>query len=661
MNSAAICGIVLLILALGYRFYGSYVEKRVIECDDCRETPANTMRDGVDYEPTRPIILFGHHFSSIAGAGPIVGPILALLYYGWAATLGWIALGSIFAGAVHDYLALMISTRQRGRSMADICENVISVRAGTVFSIFLWAALILVIAAFGVIGAKSLIAKPAMVLPTFALMGIAMLFGLAVNRTPMPVWLGTLLAVGLNFVFIYIGYRYLPLSLEGLFPGLQQQVAAATALGDETAIAQATAALEAAQVRVWFPILMTYCITASLLPVWLLMQPRDYICVYKLFIGLTLGLAAVILAGEAMKTPAFTHAMDPKGGPIWPMLFVIVACGAISGFHSVVAGGTTVKQLRSEKDGKPIAYGGMILEGVLALLTVCLVGAGLSWGEGAPAGFYAPDLIKQSPLVAFATGFGRMVADNILPFVGVGLCTLFGMVMLKTFVLTSLDTCTRLARFVAHELVGDYIQGPVGRRIVLAATGLLVAIAVAAWTSTTFARGTLLEQIVSSPLVYAWLPGLLLAVVVSMVVESRVPFFRGRLLGTVLTILPAFYLGWSGTFAKIWPIFGAANQLIAALALIVASCYLLGTRRPSLLAAIPAVFMLFTTVAALLYSANTYLFPPESTMKPDYALGVVAVVLAVLAFYVAVEGVFAVPRLIKKGYEQAAAPASGGD
>ncbi len=634
MSSAIICGVVLLFLAAGYKFYGSYVEKSVIGCDECNEMPADAQRDGVDFEPTKPIILFGHHFSSIAGAGPIVGPIIALLYFGWAATLGWICIGTVFAGAVHDYVALMVSARQNGRSLADISENVISKRAGFVFSIFLWAALILVIAAFGVIGAKSLISKPAMVFPTFMLIPIAMMFGWATRRTGMPVWLGIVIAVGLNFVFIYVGQNYVHLSFETI----AHNIVVADGVIEYGSDAFA-AELMAVQVRIWFPILMGYCIVASLLPVWLLMQPRDYICVYKLFIGLSLGLVAIILFSENMKVPAFTGVVHEKGGPMWPMLFVIVACGAISGFHSVVAGGTTVKQLRSEKDGKPIAFGGMVLEGVLAMLTVCLVGAGLMWAEGSEARLFAPDLIKTSPLVAFANGFGHMVGDKMLPFIGFGLASLFGMVMLKTFVLTSLDTCTRLARFVSHELVGERLDSA---KPGWAFGGLVIGVV---WLGIGIATGA------ASSFWGMWLPVIIAVTSASILLEKQLPFFRGRLVGTVLSIAPAFYLGFSGSYTTIWPMFGASNQLIAALALIVGSCYLLGTRRSALVTAIPAVFMLFTTVAALLYNANGFLFPPTAETAPNYILGIGSVVLALLGLYVAIEAVFAVPKLLKKAQE----------
>ena len=415
-------------------------------------------------------------------------------------------------------------------------------------------------------------------------------------------------------------------------------------------------ASEAAQVRIWFPILMGYCIVASLLPVWLLMQPRDYICVYKLFIGLSLGLAAVIIFGGAFQVEAFKGLIHPKGGPIWPMLFVVVACGAISGFHSVVAGGTTVKQLRHERDGKPIAFGGMILEGVLALLTVCLVGAGLVWlGPEVEDKLNAAWLLREGgpgPLVAFANGFGNLVGGRLLPFIGFGLASLFGMVMLKTFVLTSLDTCTRLARFVSHELVGEWTDSLAERKgLIVGAAIALVLISAVALLGGLAPEGSLVHNIATSNFWRLWLPILLVALVGAAYLENRVAFFRGRLIGTALTIGPAFCLGTS--FTRIWPIFGAANQLIAALALIVAACYLLGTKRPSWLALVPAVFMLFTTVAALLFQAYGFLLPADPAGKPDYVLGIGAVVLALLGLYVAIEAVLAVPKLLKKAREMA--------
>ncbi len=552
MNAAVVALGMLVFLFLGYRLYGRLVERRCVEPDSEAVTPAHALRDEMDFVPADPMVLFGHHFSSIAGAGPIIGPILGVAYFGWAATLGWILLGSVFAGGVHDFLSLMISTRKEGQSVAEIAEDAISPRASMVYAVFLWLALVLVIAVFGVVGAKAIVSTPAIVFPTFMLIPIAMLLGYLNRRTSCPLWAATVLCVGLNIASIYVAFRWLPLSFG---PWLS----------------------ESAQLKVWFGILMVYGLAASVLPVWLLLQPRDYICVFKLFEGLALGFLAVLVTRQVLAAPIWVGALHPKAGPIWPMLFVIVACGAISGFHSVVAAGTTSKQLANEKQGRRIGFGAMVLEGALAALAVCCVGAGLLWGQGGPQEFNATFILSPEgggPLKAFAQGFGSLVG-RMWPWMGVSFAALLGMVILKTFVMTTLDTCTRLARFVVTEKLSD-VQ----------------------------------------------------------------PLFKNRLVATVVTIGPAAYLGLSGGWQTIWPVFGAANQLIAALALVVISAYLLGVRKPTMYSAVPAAFMLVTTCAALIWQAYGFM------IHEKWVLAVTSVALTVLALYVAAEAVVRVRKLV---------------
>jgi len=332
-------------------------------------------------------------------------------------------------------------------------------------------------------------------------------------------------------------------------------------------------------VMFWFAILMVYCLVASVLPVWFLLQPRDYLSTYTLFIGLVMGYLGLVWARPAISAPAFSGTTSAQG-PLWPMLFVIVACGAISGFHSLVASGTTSKQLDRESQGKFIGYGSMIAEGVLAVLALMMVSAGLFWK--APPGLEAFDFqanFAKGWIVAFGTGYGRVVGS--LPLVGVTVATLFGIIMLKTFVLTSLDTATRLGRFIVAESLG-----------------------------------------------------------------SVAPLFRRRLVASLLTILPAFYLGWTNSWKVIWPVFGAANQLIAALALVVISSYLIGVRKPARYTILPAIFMSATTVAALLWLA---LNPGSGyLLTGNWTLGVTAVLLVILSGFVVFEGVRVVRGLKRR-------------
>ena len=549
MNSAPIMiGAVLFFYFFGYRFYAKKIEKKLINPDNS-PPPSLTMQDGVDYLPAKKPILFGHHFASIAGAGPIIGPVVALINFGWLAALVWIALGNVFIGAVHDYLALMLSVRNRGASIADIAEKTMSGTAKSIFSIFLYLALILVVTVFGVVGAKTLVSQPGMVIPTFALIPVAILFGWAVYIKNIPLIPATIIVVVINLVSINFGYHH-PVNLpsEGL--------------------------LGFSQTNFWFAILMAYAALASILPVNLLLQPRDYIATFNLYLAMLLGFIAIIVIHPEMKAPAVVTTFSNSKGPIWPMLFVLVACGAVSGFHSLVSSGTTSKQLANEKDGKAIAFGGMLLEGVLAVMTLVLVGGGLYWVTPLDAAVdmqrYGIREVMASGgwVVLFGNGFGSVVS-KMLPFIGFSIASMIAMTALKTFILTTLDSSTRIARFIIEESLG-----------------------------------------------------------------RKHRFFKNKYVALLLVILPAYFLGASSNYTKIWPVFGATNQLIAALALMVISTYLIGIKKPVRYTLIPAIFMIVTTIAALAWQAFGF-FTAEI---PNYFLGNVSIILVLLALFVAYEG-----------------------
>jgi carbon starvation protein len=550
-----ILGVCIAFYIIGYRAYARILDREIINPDDRRPTPAVLMQDNIDFSPARKSILFGHHFASIAGAGPIIGPIVAVGYFGWLATLGWIVIGNIFFGAVHDYLTLMASVRNRGDSIANIAEKTMGKKAKAVFSIFLWAAMVLIVAVFGVVGALTLVKAPQMVIPSFALIAIAILFGWAVYQGGFSLFWGTIIAVGLNLLFIFIGYSH-PVKLpeQGIL-GLTPPI-------------------------FWFVILMFYAALASILPVHILLQPRDYIATFKLYAVLILGFAGIFIAHPSIKAPIFTSVIT-KGGPLWPMLFVIVACGAISGFHSLVAGGTTSKQLAKETHGRAIGYGGMLIEGILATITLLLVAGGLFWAlpQGLdPSRFSFQTVNQKGWIVTFGTAFGNIVGDA-LPFIGFAISSMIAMIALKTFILTTLDTATRITRFIVQESLG-----------------------------------------------------------------SRFKLFSNRYIALLCTIAPAFYLGYSNNWKKIWPVFGATNQLVAALALFVISSYLIGVKKPTRYTVIPACFMSVTTVAALLWqslNSKGFFFGPN----PNIFLGVSCLVLVVLAIFVGWEGI----KVIIKG------------
>ena len=554
---------VLFFYFFGYRFYAGLIEGGLIKPDSAK-TPAHSMYDGVDFVPAKKTILFGHHFASISGAGPIIGPIVALVSFGWLAAFCWILVGNVFIGAVHDYLTLMLSVRNKGRSVADIAEKAMGKRAKAVFSIFLYLALILVVTVFGMVGAKTLVAQPGMVVPTFFLIPVAIFFGWAVYVKKLPLIPLTAIALALNIGAIYFGFHH-PVTLpeSGLF-GLSQ-------------------------LNFWFLVLMLYAAVASILPVNILLQPRDYIATFNLYFAMLIGVLAILIIRPAMNAPSVITSFSTSKGPVWPMLFVLVACGAVSGFHCLVSSGTTSKQISKEGDGKVIAYGGMLLEGVLAVMTLIMVGAGLYWI--APAGesvnmerFGIREIMVSGGwVVAFGNGFGRIVGD-LLPFIGFSIASMVAMTALKTFILTTLDSSTRIARFIIEESIG-----------------------------------------------------------------RRSPVFANKYVALLFVTAPSYLLGTSSGYTKIWPVFGAANQLIAALALMVVSAYLVGMKKPVKYTLIPAIFMVVTTIAALGWQAFQF-FTGEN---PNYFLGNLAVILVIMAMFVAYEGLSAFFKVNGKTKEAA--------
>jgi len=493
--------------------------------------------------------LFGHNFASIAGAGPVIGPIIAMHHFGWALTLVWILIGNVFIGAVHDYLTLMISVRSRGSSIADIAETTMGPRAKNVFAVFLVLAMLLVIAVFGVVAAKTLIAQPQMVIPTLAIIPVSMLLGWAIYRKGFNLGLCSVLAITALLSSIYFGFKY-PLPLP------------------ETGV------LGLSPLMFWFVVLMLYAGVASVMPVQLLLQPRDYLSTYVLFGSMSLGIVALLWVHPGLNTPAYLGGYSEEQGPVWPMLFVLVACGAVSGFHSLVAGGTVSKQLTNETEGRLISYGGMLTEGVVAVCTVLLVGGGLYWVAPAAGGIdmnalgFRETLKAGGWIHAFGSGYGNVVSQ-MLPFLGFTVASMVAVLALNTFVMTTLDTAVRITRFIVQESAGE-----------------------------------------------------------------RVPAMHNKYVTTALVVLLAYCIGATDGWQKIWPIFGATNQLIAAVALFVISTYLIGVRKPTTYTLMPAVFMVVTTIGALAWQSYRFFTAPQ----PNWFLGSASLVLIGLALFVGYEG-----------------------
>ncbi|MDI6765640.1 MAG: carbon starvation protein A [Bacteroidota bacterium] len=532
MNASLVAIIGIIWFVVAYKWYGKKIEQRIIQPSDSNSTPAHELYDNMDYVPTKTPILFGHHFSSIAGAGPIVGPMLAFSLFGWLPTLIWILLGTVFMGAVHDYTTMMASVRSKGVSITDIAERSVSKTARWIFSIFVWLSLSLVQAVFAVLTAQTLEQKPEIVIPTIGLMFLAVIFGWAVYRKNSNLLISTIVAAVIIFLLILAGDFYpIPASYD-----------------------------------FWLLFCFVYAFIAGVLPVWMLLQPRDYLSMYLLLAGLVLGFIGLFVTNPTINAPMFLS-WQSNNGPLWPILFITVACGAISGFHSLVGSGTSAKQLARETDGRKISFGGMITEGALALLVVVLIGSVLKWGNISTenqSNFVFQDLMKQSVNITFGTALGKVLNSIGIPlFMGIS----FGVLMLNAFILTTLDTTVRLARYIVQESVG-----------------------------------------------------------------TKVKIFTNRYIAAASGLLLAYLLTQGNNWKIIWPIFGASNQLVAALALFVATAYWFGYKRPRKFTLIPAIFMLITTEAALIYQLVWQYIPQK-----DIVLSVIALALIVLGLIVAVE------------------------
>ncbi|MBN2058022.1 MAG: carbon starvation protein A [Candidatus Saganbacteria bacterium] len=543
MNSLLVAITGLVLFAAGYLFYANFIEKKVWRVDQSKQTPAVQNEDGLDYVPAKHwTVLFGHHFASIAGAGPIIGPVIACSLFGWGPALLWIVIGSIFIGGVHDFSALMLSLRHNGKTVGHVAESVLSRRSRLVFSIFLWLALILVVAVFAAVTAKTMIEEPRIVIPSLGMVLTAVLLGLMLYRWQVNQWQATIVALVLMGYFIYLGMIF-PISL-----------ALPNAL------------------TIWIIILLAYAFIASILPVNILLQPRDYLSAFILFFGLILGYLGIFVTLPKMNAPVFISSQSGQG-PLWPMMFVIIACGAISGFHSLISSGTTSKQLPQKPAAKKVTFGSMILEGVLSLLAIIAVCAGLHW-TGGPSGSVYPELIKESGwIVTFGKGFGQLVA----PLVGATIGSLIAMFTLNAFVLTTLDSATRITRYLTEEMFGQ-------------ALGLKL--------------------------------------------------FKNKYFSTALIVLVSLWLA-LGSWTAIWPVFGASNQLIAALVLILASVYLFQKKQPSLYTLVPAIFMTVTTIGALVYEMVSFF------QTNNYLLFTIAAVLLVLAADMLIEAARVVNRFKK--------------
>ena len=501
-------------LYIAYILYGNFLSKKVFQLDDAQVTPAVEMSDGLDYVPAKKGMLLGQHFSAIAAAGPINGPILAGIMFGWLPALIWVLIGSVFIGGVHDMGSLVASIRHKARSITEVIKVNVSIRAWILFMIFVWIALVYVIIAFTDITASSFVGMVklesgetvsggAIASSSIMYLILPIMMGLLMKFAKLKEGIALMIFLPLVGVAIWAG-KFIPVSLP---------------ITD----------LVASQ-KAWGVIILVYCLIASVLPMWLLLQPRGALGGYFLYASLIVAAIGLVFGGYTIQYPAFVNVgPDASFGnafwfPMFPVLFITIACGACSGFHALVSSGTTSKQLQKESDAKPIGYGAMLLEGMVAVISIACVMI-LSQDS---------QLVTKAPNFIYASGIGRFMEVIGVP-AAFGIT--FGLMAFTTFVYDTLDVCTRLGRYIIEELTG-----------------------LKNWT--------------------------------------------GKLMGTLLTAgVPVFFLFQTMTDAKgnpvpawkiFWGTFGASNQLLAALALVGVTIWLLNTRKGSkvwLVSFIPAILM----------------------------------------------------------------------
>jgi carbon starvation protein len=496
-------------LIFGYFGYGRWIAKQ-FQLDDRRATPAHELNDGEDYVPTRPFYLFGQHFSAIAAAGPIAGPIIACMAFGWLPCLIWIALGVVLIGAVHDFSALAASVRHSAKSVAEITRDRLGLGAGRAMMAFIWIALIYVTVAFTDITAGTFVGGDealagetrfspggAVALASVLYLGLSILLGLVERFLKPPLWLATIIFVPATFALSYVGTQYSHL----------------LSFGHQT----------------WAVIILLYCVVASLLPVWALLQPRGYLGGFVLYTAIAVGVIGIFFGGYAIQQPAF-KSFDVGGltGMLFPFLFVTIACGACSGFHGLVCSGTTSKQIDKETHTRPVGYGGMLAEGFVAFIALVTVMIATS------DALVGPDGKSLSAGKIYGNGIGNfltlLIGKDNLQF-----AITFGAMAFSTFVFDTLDVTMRLGRYLIQELIG--------------------------------------------------LPGRI-----------------GALIGTLVTVAVPFVLIFfakPGSYVEFWTLFGASNQLLAALTLLSITAWLYKARRRIAFTLVPMLFVLVITLWAL--------------------------------------------------------------
>ena len=563
MNAIILVIIGLSFFYLGFRFYSKFIGSRIFDIDDTNiPMPSKTFEDGIDYVPTKKHILFGHHFTSIAGAAPIIGPCVAA-FWGCLPALIWILVGTVFMGAVHDFGALVTSVKEKGRSIADIASTTISKRARLMFLVFIIFLVWLVLAVFAMAIADLFVGIPSSVIPINIEIIIALIMGYLLYKKKLTSLIPSLVALLVLYFFIWVGTLY-PIDFT-------------SSMNNQDAK------------NLWILILFIYSAIASLLPVWTLLQPRDYINSHQLFVGLTLLFLGIFVAQPIVDAPAIRSFSESDTPSLFPLLFVTIACGAISGFHGLVSSGTSSKQLEKLSDARIVGYGGMIGEGTLALASTIAAVAGISLVAEAnlPSVGVVSDLnwavyydswehASSNKATAFVLGGGALLESLGI---SMNMANTIMAVLVISFAATTLDTATRIQRFILNEF------------------GLV----------------------------------------------TKIKFLSNRFFATAIAIIPAILLAFwnfsdpgSGAIRQagwiLWPIFGASNQMLGALTLMVLTLYYWQKKKPILPLLIPMLFILAITFTALII--NAFKFFGENTI-----LFVLTILLIFLILWMVYEGI----------------------
>ncbi|MDF7805948.1 carbon starvation protein A [Pontiellaceae bacterium B12219] len=561
MNSLIIAAGAAILYIIAYHTYGRFLGRRIFKVDPHAKCPSETHRDGIDFVATDKLVLFGHHFTSIAGTGPIVGPAIAIIW-GWVPALIWILIGSVFMGAVHDFGSMMISLRHEGRTIGDIAGTIINPRVKSLFMLIIFFALWLVIAIFGVVIAAVFAIFPESVIPVWLQLPIAIWLGFMVYKKGKSHITYGIIATILMYATIVIGARF-PIILPDLG--------------------------SLSNVGIWVIALLIYAYVASTLPVTVLLQPRDYINAFQLCIAMVLLFLGILVTHPPMVAPATNFAVE--GAPsLIPLLFITVACGAISGFHCLVSSGTSSKQCDQETSAQPISYGGMLLEGMLAIIVSIACGAGIGLGlEKDGTVFQGLEAFNQqyaswssagglaAKIDAFVIGSSNMIAGLGLP-KGV-ILTLMG-VFVASFAATTLDTATRLQRYIISEIAETCNVPALGKKH--PATFIAVATA----------------------------------------------------------LLLAFSSGGDGKGAlSLWPLFGAVNQLLGGLALLVITVWLARKKINIIYTALPMVFMIVMTTWAMKINLVSFF------AGGNWLLFGIGILITILQLWMILEGIIVLARL----------------